>query len=88
MVRPNPIATGWIQAVLYMIVKLILVPMLMVGCCFAVGLEGAYARAAVLVATLPVSAGEPRRGMECKSGQGCSQHAGCLELLSSFATPV
>lgn len=56
MVRPNPIATGWVQAVLYMIVKLILVPMLMVGCCFAVGLEGANARAAVLVATLPVSA--------------------------------
>lgn len=33
------------------------VPALMVGCCFAVGLEGATARAAVLVATLPVSAG-------------------------------
>ncbi len=33
------------------------VPALMVGCCFAVGLEGAVARAAVLVATLPVSAG-------------------------------
>lgn len=29
----------------------------MVGCCFAVGLEGPTARAAVLVATLPVSAG-------------------------------
>ncbi|KAL4458898.1 hypothetical protein ABPG75_013763 [Micractinium tetrahymenae] len=56
MVRPNPIATGWVKAVLYMIVKLILVPMLMVGCCFAVGLNGATARAAVLVATLPVSA--------------------------------
>lgn len=56
MVRPNPIATGWIKAVVYMIVKLILVPMLMVGCCFAVDLHGPTARAAVLVATLPVSA--------------------------------
>ena len=58
MVRPRPLAIGWWRAALYMLVKLVLVPMLMVGCCFAVGLEGAYARAAVLVGTLPVSAGE------------------------------
>ncbi|KAI7841279.1 hypothetical protein COHA_005052 [Chlorella ohadii] len=56
MVRPKPIACGYIKAALYMLVKLVLVPALMVGCCFAVGLEGAVARAAVLVATLPVSA--------------------------------
>ncbi|EFN53206.1 hypothetical protein CHLNCDRAFT_137056 [Chlorella variabilis] len=56
MVRPRPIATGWLRAAAYMAVKLVLVPALMVGCCFAVGLEGANARAAVLVATLPVSA--------------------------------
>jgi predicted permease len=67
MVRPNPIACGWLRAAAYMLVKLVLVPTLMVGCCFAVGLEGATARAAVLVATLPVSAG----------GQaGCSTGAG------------
>jgi predicted permease len=57
MVRPNPIALGWLRAAAYMLVKLVLVPTLMVGCCFAVGLEGATARAAVLIATLPVSAG-------------------------------
>lgn len=57
MVRRNPIACGWPKAAAYMLAKLVLVPALMVGCCFAVGLEGANARAAVLIATLPVSAG-------------------------------
>ncbi|PRW59648.1 PIN isoform B [Chlorella sorokiniana] len=56
MVRPKPIACGYIKAAIYMLIKLVLVPALMVGCCFTVGLEGAIARAAVLVATLPVSA--------------------------------
>jgi hypothetical protein len=55
MVRPHPIATGWLCAAAYMLVKLVLLPALMVGCCFAVGLRGATARAAVLVATLPIS---------------------------------
>lgn len=68
MVRPNPIATGWIKAVVYMIVKLILVPMLMVGCCFAVDLHGPTARAAVLVATLPVSAGSAKGRMQRGGG--------------------
>lgn len=31
MHRPNPLACGWFKAVLYMVVKLVLVPMLMVG---------------------------------------------------------
>lgn len=39
-----------------MLVKLVAVPALMVGCAFMVGLDGAYGRAAVLLATLPVSA--------------------------------
>ena len=38
-----------------MVIKLILVPGLMVGCAFAVGLKGAEGRAAVLLAALPVS---------------------------------
>ena len=51
----NPIACGIIPSIAYMIVKLILVPGLMVGCAFAVGLSGAEGRAAVLLASLPVS---------------------------------
>jgi predicted permease len=51
----NPIACGVIPSIAYMVVKLILVPGLMVGCAFAVGLSGAEGRAAVLLASLPVS---------------------------------
>lgn len=43
--------------------SLLQVPALMVACCFAVGLEGATARAAVLVACLPVSAGGGPAGL-------------------------
>lgn len=52
----NPVSCGWLRAIGYMVVKLIIVPALMVGCAFAVGLEGVYARAAVLLASLPTSA--------------------------------
>ncbi|KAI8101875.1 hypothetical protein M9434_006937 [Picochlorum sp. BPE23] len=55
LVGKNPIACGIIQSIVYMIIKLILVPGLMVGCAFAVGLQGAEGRAAVLLASLPVS---------------------------------
>ena len=55
LVRKNPFACGYIETAAYMIIKLILVPALMVGCAFAVGLEGAEGRAAVLLASLPVS---------------------------------
>lgn len=55
MVRPRPIAIGWLRAATYMLAKLVLLPALMVGCCFAVGLQGAMGRAAVLVSTLPIS---------------------------------
>ncbi len=51
----NPIACGILPSIAYMVVKLILVPGLMVGCAFAVGLSGAEGRAAVLLASLPVS---------------------------------
>lgn len=51
----NPLACGVIQSIVFMIIKLILVPGLMVGCAFAVGLSGAEGRAAVLLASLPVS---------------------------------
>lgn len=51
----NPVACGVIQSIVFMIIKLILVPGLMVGCAFAVGLSGAEGRAAVLLASLPVS---------------------------------
>jgi predicted permease len=51
----NPFACGILPSIAYMIVKLILVPGLMVGCAFAVGLSGAEGRAAVLLASLPVS---------------------------------
>lgn len=55
LVGKNPLACGIIQSILFMIIKLILVPGLMVGCAFAVGLSGAEGRAAVLLASLPVS---------------------------------
>lgn len=55
LVGKNPIACGIMQSIIYMIIKLILVPGLMVGCAFAVGLKGAEGRAAVLLASLPVS---------------------------------
>lgn len=55
LVGKNPIACGIIQSIVYMVIKLILVPALMVGCAFAVGLQGAEGRAAVLLASLPVS---------------------------------
>ena len=51
----NPVACGILPSVAYMVVKLILVPGLMVGCAFAVGLSGPEGRAAVLLASLPVS---------------------------------
>lgn len=51
----NPLACGIIQSIVFMFIKLILVPGLMVGCAFAVGLSGAEGRAAVLLASLPVS---------------------------------
>ncbi len=51
----NPLACGLLPSIGYMIIKLIVVPGLMVGCAFAVGLSGAEGRAAVLLASLPVS---------------------------------
>jgi predicted permease len=56
LARRNPLACGALQAALYMLAKLVAVPALMVGCAAAAGLEGAPARAAVLLASLPVSA--------------------------------
>lgn len=91
MVRPRPIATGWLRAAAYMAVKLVLVPALMVGCCFAVGLEGANARAAVLVATLPVSAGEAPHAcvaQGCVCGWGGVEWATALHAASGPSMPA
>ena len=52
----NPLKIGIVRVFLYMLVKLILMPALAIGCAMAVGLEGAYGRAAVLIAALPISA--------------------------------
>lgn len=51
----NPFKIGILKAIIYMIIKLILVPAISVGCAAAVGLQGATARAAVLLAALPIS---------------------------------
>ena len=56
LLHKSPVACGWFTAIGYMVAKLILVPALMVGCAAAVGLEGGTARAAVLLASLPISA--------------------------------
>ena len=55
MVGRSPLACGAWQAALYMVAKLVLLPLLAVGCAAAVGLGGASARAAVLLAALPIS---------------------------------
>ena len=78
MVRARPVAVGWLAAAAYMAVKLVLVPALMVACCFTVGLEGADARAAVLVATLPVSAGERRQLADAGGPTATAAAAGSL----------
>ncbi len=43
----NPWSCGWVNIVGYMALKLIFVPLLMIGCAFAVGLEGNYARVGI-----------------------------------------
>ncbi len=53
--KNNPFTCGLWRIAGYMAVKLIFVPFLMVGCAFAVGLSDSEARAAVLIALLPVS---------------------------------
>lgn len=63
------------------------VPMLMVGCCFIVGLEGANARAAVLVATLPVSAGGGAAGHMLDGQLGATPSSNYLTLLSRLTQP-
>lgn len=53
--RPPLIAARCAVLVAYMVAKLLLVPMLAVGCAVLVGLQGAYGRALVLLAVLPIS---------------------------------
>ena len=53
----NPLSIGIPKAVALMVVKLVLVPAVAIGCAFAVGLEGAWGRAVVILASLPISTG-------------------------------
>ena len=61
-----------------MIIKLVLVPMLMIGCAFMVGLKGTLARAAVLLASplqqcviRPRPSRRPRKSREQRPPQLC-----------------
>jgi predicted permease len=56
LLNKSPIACGLFNSLAYMAIKVVAVPGLMVLCALAVGLAGAEARAAVLLASLPVSA--------------------------------
>jgi predicted permease len=53
-IQKNPAACGWSAIALYMVVKLVLVPMVAIGCAVCVSLTGSYARAVVLIASLPI----------------------------------
>lgn len=49
------VSIGLVEIFLFMLSKLVLVPLLMVGLAFAMGLDDEGGRAAVLIATLPIS---------------------------------
>ena len=51
----NPFSIGWFKICSYMLTKLVLVPAIAIGCAFAVGLEGATGRGAVLLSGLPIA---------------------------------
>jgi predicted permease len=53
--KNNPLTCGIWNIVGYTLIKFILVPILMIGCSFALHLDNVYARGAVLIATLPIS---------------------------------
>lgn len=53
--KNNPFTCGIWNIIGYMLIKLIFVPLLMIGCAFSFGLSDMEGRAAVLIALLPVS---------------------------------
>jgi len=55
IVSNHPFRKGWIILILYMLIKFILVPVIMVGCAKAFSLSEAEGRAAVLISVLPIS---------------------------------
>lgn len=81
----NPWSCGWWNIVGYMGVKLIFVPLLMIGCAFAVGLSGAEGRAAVLISVLPVS--PPAFALTGHYGVGLSEAVSCILVGKIFVIP-
>lgn len=72
----NPWTCGWLNIAAFMSIKLIIVPLLMVGCAFAVGLDGTLGRAAVLISILPVS--PPAFALTGHYGVGLSEAVSCI----------
>lgn len=53
--NPFTMHRGILNITFYMLIKMILVPAIMIGCCFAFKLPRDLSRAAVLISVLPVS---------------------------------
>jgi predicted permease len=76
LTEKNPLSCGLWNIAGYMGVKLIFVPLLMIGCAFAVGLSGSEGRAAVLISVLPVS--PPAFALTGHYGVGLSEAVSCV----------
>ena len=81
----NPWSCGWVNIIGYMTIKLIFVPLLMIGCAFAVGLEGELGRAAVLISILPVS--PPAFALTGHYGVGLSAAVSCILIGKILVIP-
>ncbi len=81
----NPWSCGWTSIIGYMAIKLVLVPLLMIGCAFAVGLDGELARAAVLISVLPVS--PPAFALTGHYGAGLSEAVSCILIGKILVLP-
>jgi predicted permease len=83
--KKNPWSCGWINIIGYMVLKLVFVPLLMIGCAFAVGLSGDAGRAAVLISLLPVS--PPAFALTGHYGVGLSEAVSCIIIGKILVIP-
>ena len=66
-------------------IKLVFVPLLMIGCALAVGLDGELGRAAVLISVLPVS--PPAFALTGHYGVGLSEAVSCVLIGKILVIP-
>ena len=81
----NPWSCGWMNIIGYMTIKLVFVPLLMIGCALAVGLDGELGRAAVLISVLPVS--PPAFALTGHYGVGLSEAVSCVLIGKILVIP-